>query len=113
MGGLLMMFVAWLLARRHDYPIEETFQLRRLWTTFRDAGWALLLPFIILGGIFTGWVTATEGAGLAVVAAIFVGGSDLQRAGLEDPHRAPCWTAPNRRLSSCFSSPPPPCLVTI
>ena len=73
-GGLLMMFVAWLLARRHHYPIEETFQLRRLWTTFRDAGWALLLPFVILGGIFSGWVTATEGAGLAVVAAIFVGG---------------------------------------
>jgi len=74
LGGLLMMFVAWLLARRHDYPIEETFQLRQVWTTFRDAGWALLLPVVILGGIFSGWVTATEGAGLAVVAAIFVGG---------------------------------------
>jgi tripartite ATP-independent transporter DctM subunit len=42
--------------------------------TFKDAVWALALPVIILGGIFTGWVTATEGAGLAVVAAIFVGG---------------------------------------
>jgi tripartite ATP-independent transporter DctM subunit len=29
---------------------------------------------IILGGIFTGWVTATEGAGLAVVAALLIGG---------------------------------------
>ncbi len=74
LGGLLMMFVAWMLARRHDYPIEETFQLRRVWTTFREAGWALLLPVVILGGIFSGWVTATEGAGLAVVAAVFVGG---------------------------------------
>jgi tripartite ATP-independent transporter DctM subunit len=73
-GGLLMMFVAWLIARRHDFPIEETFQLKRVWTTFRDAGWALLLPVIILGGIFSGWVTATEGAGLAVVASIVVGG---------------------------------------
>ena len=36
--------------------------------------WALLLPVIILGGIFSGWVTATEGAGLAVVAAIVIGG---------------------------------------
>ncbi len=74
LGGLLMMFVAWMLARRHNYPIEETFQLKRVWTTFRDAGWALLLPVVILGGIFSGWVTATEGAGLAVVAAMFVGG---------------------------------------
>lgn len=73
-GGLLMMFVAWLVARRLDFPVEETFQLRRVARTFREAGWALLLPVIILGGIFTGWVTATEGAGLAVVAAIVVGG---------------------------------------
>jgi len=29
---------------------------------------------IILGGIFTGWVTATEGAGLAVVASLVIGG---------------------------------------
>jgi tripartite ATP-independent transporter DctM subunit len=34
----------------------------------------LILPLIILGGIFSGWVTATEGAGLAVVAAIVIGG---------------------------------------
>ncbi len=38
------------------------------------AGWSLLLPLIILGGIFSGWVTATEGAGLAVAAALFIGG---------------------------------------
>ena len=73
-GGLLMMFVAWLAARRLDFPAEDAFQLRRVWQTLREAGWALLLPVIILGGIFTGWVTATEGAGLAVVAAIVIGG---------------------------------------
>jgi tripartite ATP-independent transporter DctM subunit len=42
-------------------------------TTAREALWAFLLPIIILGGIFGGIVTATEGAALAVVAAIFVG----------------------------------------
>jgi tripartite ATP-independent transporter DctM subunit len=31
-----------------------------------------MLPVIILGGIFGGFVTATEGAGLAVVAALFI-----------------------------------------
>ena len=74
LGGLLMMVVAYLLARRHDFPTEQAFQLSRVWETARDAAWALLLPVIILGGIFTGWVTATEGAGLAVVAAILIGG---------------------------------------
>ena len=38
-----------------------------------EALWAFLLPIIILGGIFGGIVTATEGAALAVVAALFVG----------------------------------------
>jgi tripartite ATP-independent transporter DctM subunit len=61
------------LAIRHDYPVEEVFQLSNLWRTFKDAAWAFLLPIIILGGIFGGLVTATEGAGLAVVAALFIG----------------------------------------
>jgi tripartite ATP-independent transporter DctM subunit len=74
LGGGLMMAVAYTLARRYDFPREQAFALARVWSTFKEAGWALLLPTIILGGIFSGWVTATEGAGLAVVAAIFVGG---------------------------------------
>lgn len=91
LGGGLMMFVAYLLARKHDFPREEAFRLQRVWETFKDAGWALVLPVIILGGIFSGWVTATEGAGLAVVAAIFIGAviyreldaRELRRAMLE------------------------------
>jgi tripartite ATP-independent transporter DctM subunit len=42
-------------------------------STFREALWAFTLPMIILGAIFGGVVTATEGAALAVVAALFVG----------------------------------------
>ena len=84
-GGLLMMFVAYLWARRAGLPAEDAFQLGRVWRTFRGAGWSLLLPVVILGGIMGGWVTATEGAGLAVAAALFVGGvvyRELDWAGL-------------------------------
>lgn len=84
-GGLLMMFVAYLWARRAGLPAEDAFQLGRVWRTFRGAGWSLLLPVVILGGIVGGWVTATEGAGLAVAAALFVGGvvyRELDWAGL-------------------------------
>ena len=56
------------------WPVEDRFRLCRVWETFKDAAWALLLPVIILGGIFGGFVTATEGAGLAVLAALFVAG---------------------------------------
>jgi tripartite ATP-independent transporter DctM subunit len=73
LGGLGLMGMAYWFARRYDYPVEEQFQLRRVWTTFKEAIWAFLLPVIILGGIFGGVVTATEGAALAVVAALAVG----------------------------------------
>jgi tripartite ATP-independent transporter DctM subunit len=74
LGGTLMMGVCYWFAVRYNYPVEETFQLKRLWITFREASWAFLLPLIILGGIFGGVVTATEGAGLAVAASLFIGG---------------------------------------
>ncbi|MBT4912701.1 MAG: TRAP transporter large permease [Gemmatimonadales bacterium] len=74
LGGLMMMLVAYMLARKRNFPKEQMFKLQRVWETAREAAWALTLPVIILGGIFSGWVTATEGAGLAVVAAMFIGG---------------------------------------
>jgi tripartite ATP-independent transporter DctM subunit len=74
LGGLGLMGVAYVTAVRYRFPVEEVFQLKRLWAALRNAAWALLLPVIILGGIFTGWVTATEGAGLAVLAAVVIGG---------------------------------------
>ena len=72
-GGFGLMAMAYALARRYNLPREEAFSWQRVRTTAREALWAFLLPIIILGGIFGGVVTATEGAALAVVAALFVG----------------------------------------
>ncbi len=71
-GGLGLAIAAYIQARRYNFPVEERFQLSRVWATLKDAAWALMLPVIILGGIFGGLVTATEGAGLAVAAALFI-----------------------------------------
>jgi tripartite ATP-independent transporter DctM subunit len=72
-GGLGLMGMAYYFARRYNLPREERFSWARVAKTGREALWAFLLPIIILGGIFGGVVTATEGAALAVVAALFVG----------------------------------------
>jgi tripartite ATP-independent transporter DctM subunit len=72
--GFAMMGLCHWYAVRKGWPVEEVFQWGKLWRAFKDAAWALLLPIIILGGIFGGIVTATEGAALAVLAALFVGG---------------------------------------
>jgi tripartite ATP-independent transporter DctM subunit len=73
-AGFTMMGLCHWYAVRYNWPVEEIFQWGKLWRAFKDAAWALTLPFIILGGIFGGVVTATEGAALAVIAALFVGG---------------------------------------
>jgi tripartite ATP-independent transporter DctM subunit len=73
LGGLGLMGMAYYFARRLDLPVEETFKWQRVKQTFREAFWAFTLPLIILGAIFGGWVTATEGAALAVVAALLIG----------------------------------------
>jgi C4-dicarboxylate transporter, DctM subunit len=71
-GAIGLAVAAFIQAVRYDFPVEEKFQLARLWKAIKEAVWAFLLPVIILGGIFGGFVTATEGAGLAVAAALFI-----------------------------------------
>ncbi|MEO7727105.1 MAG: TRAP transporter large permease [Burkholderiales bacterium] len=73
LGGLGLMGVAYYFARRYNLPVEEAFHWPRIWQTFKDAFWAFFLPVIILGAIFGGIVTATEGAALAVLASLFIG----------------------------------------
>ena len=73
-GAIGLATAAYIQAVRYNFPVEETFQLSRVWRTFKEAAWAFLLPIIILGGIFGGFVTATEGAGVAVAAALLISG---------------------------------------
>jgi C4-dicarboxylate transporter, DctM subunit len=73
LGGLGLMAMAYWFAVRYDLPVEEKLQWSRVKQTFREAFWAFTLPMIILGAIFGGFVTATEGAAMAVLAALFIG----------------------------------------
>ena len=59
--------------KRH--PVQDgnqKFSWSHLWTSFRNAFWALLSPVIILGGIYAGIFTATEAAVVAVVYSLAV-----------------------------------------
>jgi tripartite ATP-independent transporter DctM subunit len=72
LGAFGLMGMAYYFARRYNLPREEAFNAGRLWRTLIEALPAFTLPVIILGGIFGGFVTATEAAGLAVLAALVV-----------------------------------------
>lgn len=71
-AGALMMYV-WLYARRHGYGKLDGQDRMRLWPAFKRAWLALLMPGIILGGIYGGVFTPTEASAVAVVYALFVG----------------------------------------
>ncbi|GAB6062827.1 TRAP transporter large permease [Deferrisoma palaeochoriense] len=71
--GTSLIAVSALVSRRRGYGASQAFSLARVWTTFRDALWALGAPVVILGGILGGVFTATESAAVAVGYAVFVG----------------------------------------
>ena len=70
--GLAFAIMVWIEAKRHGIePDEKTAWGQRL-ASLREAKWALGMPFIILGGIYSGTITPTEAAAVSVVYAIFV-----------------------------------------
>jgi C4-dicarboxylate transporter, DctM subunit len=87
-GAMGLALVAYIIARRRNFPVEESFNVRRLGRALKEAAWALLLPVIILGGIFGGFVTATEGAGLAVAAALLISTVIYRELDLKTLYRA-------------------------
>ena len=68
-GGLALMALCFYYAYKYKFPVEQRFSLTKLAQALREATWALVMPIVILGGIFGGFVTATEGAAVAVLAA--------------------------------------------
>jgi len=52
---------------------NQGFSFGRLWKAVYDGRYALIVPFIILGGIYTGIFTPTEAAAVAVVTTIIIG----------------------------------------
>jgi C4-dicarboxylate transporter DctM subunit len=48
------------------------FDLADFWLAFKDGIWAALMPVILLGGIYSGYFTATEAAAVALVYALAV-----------------------------------------
>jgi C4-dicarboxylate transporter DctM subunit len=72
MALMLMGFAAVIVRQRGYAPSHPRFVGRRAIETLAGAGWALLVPVIIIGGIVGGWFTPTEAGVIAVVYALLV-----------------------------------------
>ncbi|MGI5963945.1 MAG: TRAP transporter large permease [Lawsonibacter sp.] len=71
--GFALIVVSLLMIRKMDIVQEEKADGKEIWSAFVDAIPALLMPIIILGGIYSGLFSPTEAAAVACVYGIFVG----------------------------------------
>ncbi len=75
--GSSLILTVFIASRIKGYGTEQNISLvewaKQFWTVFKSAIWTILMPVIILGGIYTGLFTPTEAAVVAVVYGIFIG----------------------------------------
>ncbi|MCC8193796.1 MAG: TRAP transporter large permease, partial [Deltaproteobacteria bacterium] len=72
---LLMCCYAYYIGRKKGYRVHDDHKVSGadLWKAFKEAAWALLMPIIILGGIYGGIFTPTEAACVALFYGLFLG----------------------------------------
>lgn len=70
--GFSLMLYTYFMAKKNNWRIEAKVSFSEILRTAKEGIWALLLPFIVLGGIYSGVFTPTEAAAVSVVYALFV-----------------------------------------
>jgi C4-dicarboxylate transporter DctM subunit len=70
--GVLVAIYLLIYARVAMIPLTAALRWRNVWSTTREAVWALFAPVVILGGIYGGIFTPTEAAGVACIYAVLV-----------------------------------------
>ncbi len=90
--GLLMaaaqMAINSYMAHRHDFPVEPPIPLRQWPAITMEALPALLMPVILLGGIYGGVMTPTEAAAVAAFYAFLVGAAFYRNVSLRATYGA-------------------------
>ncbi|MCP1111334.1 TRAP transporter large permease [Ohessyouella blattaphilus] len=71
--GAALLLVALIVGRKMNLETLPKASGQERWKAFKDAFWGLLMPVIILGGIYGGIFTPTEAAAVSVVYGLFVG----------------------------------------
>ena len=72
MGAALILITLW-FGRKAELKLLPRASWKERWGAFKEAFWGLLMPVIILGGIYGGIFTPTEAAAVSAVYGLFVG----------------------------------------
>nr|WP_255493882.1 TRAP transporter large permease [Cetobacterium sp. 8H] len=60
-----LMIMNYFICKKRGYKRAPKATMEERWISFKESFWALLTPFIIIGGIFSGYFTPTEAAVIA------------------------------------------------
>jgi len=71
--GAALLVVALVFGKKMKLKTLPKASSKERWIAFKDAFWGLMMPVIILGGIYGGIFTPTEAAAVSVVYGLFVG----------------------------------------
>ena len=72
--ALMLFTVTYIKAVREKWPkLEKGEEKPPVWKSFKESFWALLMPIIVLGGIYGGFFTPTEAAAVSIFYALIVG----------------------------------------
>jgi C4-dicarboxylate transporter DctM subunit len=71
--GTALVIASLIMAKKMDIEPVPKASAKERWQAFKDAIWGLMMPVIILGGIYGGFFTPTEAAAVSAVYGILVG----------------------------------------
>jgi C4-dicarboxylate transporter DctM subunit len=69
---IALIIVNVITCRKHEAQDTKTYSSKEIFLAFKDAIWALIMPLIILGGIYGGIFTPTEASSVACVYAYLI-----------------------------------------
>lgn len=71
--GIALLALNYIISRKRNYRGTSNTSLKEILVGGKNAFFALLMPFIILGGIYGGIFTPTEASGVAVIYGLIIG----------------------------------------
>lgn len=69
---LTLMFISIVVYSSRNLPMQEAASWSERMTALKKSFWGLMLPVIVVGGIYTGYFTPTEAAGVGTVYSLFI-----------------------------------------
>lgn len=71
--GFVLIVVSYVIAKRQGHQPDARASWDEVWKSTKDAIWGLMMPIIVLGGIYKGVFTPTEAAAVAIIYTLFIG----------------------------------------